>query len=105
VIQEVDKEETITHLDGQTHTYPMPSIWEAWHISAGHVNADQTNNEGYDDDLAFKDARPLSRGDRISTTLTATARYYEGLNELPPSFHRDATEPLARPPDTYVNDY
>jgi hypothetical protein len=76
IVQEVDVSEAITQPDGHTNTITKPSIWEAWTVLAGHTNAEPTNSQGYDDDFLFKDVRS---SDPLSTTITGTARFFEGL--------------------------
>lgn len=115
IVQQVDMTTTI---DG-TIT-PTQTKWEAWSVLPGHESADQTNNEGYDDDFLFKN---VASSAQISTTVNGSARFYEGLT-LPDSFHRgsygtlsgnlysssvdphipltNATGPVLRT-DTYVN--
>ena len=60
-------------------------MWEAWLVFPGHSQPILYNNDGYDDDLGFENA---NFDGKLTTTITASARYYEGLDELPSDFHR-----------------
>jgi RHS repeat-associated protein len=83
VIQRVDVLRTFTNPDGSSHPAPESPLWEAWRVSPGHDRPNSTNNEGYDDDLGVKNIGP-----DVTTTITTSARFYEGLDELPSSFQR-----------------
>jgi RHS repeat-associated protein len=84
VVQKVETNLTETTPDGKIRIYPLPTIWEGWPVLPGHIWAGRANNEGYHDDFLFKN---VTFPNKLTTTVTGTARFYEGLTDLPPTFH------------------
>jgi len=88
IIQQINVTETITQADGTVETKNAPTMWEAWTVLPGHTNAEPSNNDGYDDDFLLKN---VMSSNKISTTVTGTATFYEGLHDLPSSFQGGST--------------